>query len=103
MKEDVLSMIFGVNTIYDVKEYLKDFKNICDNFVAFKSQLQIKTKFANSFTAYNKDMKHFFPTYYGPPHPFFQLIHSTFSRTKTTTHYQKGGEKTFLEHTRAFI
>ena len=39
MKEDVLSMIFGVNTIYDVKEYLKDFKNICDNFVAFKSQL----------------------------------------------------------------
>ena len=39
MKEDVLSMIFGVNTIYEVKEYLRDFKNICENLVAFKSQL----------------------------------------------------------------
>ena len=39
MKEDVLSMIFGVNTIYEVKEYLRDLKKICDNLVALKSQL----------------------------------------------------------------
>ena len=61
MKENVFSMNFGINTVYKVKEYLRDFKNICKNFVAFKSQFHTKTKFVNSFITLNKDRKKKFP------------------------------------------
>ena len=57
MKEDVLSMTIGVDIVYEVwtslkeqllpipiekkwftQEYLRDFKNICDNLITIKSQ-----------------------------------------------------------------
>ena len=37
MKEDVLSMMFGVNTTYDVKEYLRDLKNMWQSCCIQKS------------------------------------------------------------------
>ena len=54
-------MIFDVSMTNGVEEYLRDFKNICKNFVAFKSQFHTKTKFVNSFITLNKDRKKKFP------------------------------------------
>ena len=47
MKEDVLCMILGVNIVYEIEEYFKNFKNICDNIPSFKKQFRTKSKFIN--------------------------------------------------------
>ena len=44
-------MIFDVSMTNGVEEYLRDFKNICDNLATFKRQFRTKTNFVNSFMA----------------------------------------------------